>query len=194
MAAAGVTASQRTEFSPDDDARRPTFAEMYSGCRADLVALCHRQLGPAGDAEAVAQEAFLRAWAALDHYSTARPLWPWMATIARRLCIDQLRRRRLEQARFRLESRLRGDHLAQPDEHVERSEEGRVALEALRRLNPRDQRLLGLREIDGWSIEQLAALEGMTLDAVRSALKRSRISLRQSYGLMIGGSTGAATG
>jgi DNA-directed RNA polymerase specialized sigma24 family protein len=69
-----------------------------------------------------------------------------------------------------------------------------VALEALRRLNPRDQRLLGLREIDGWSIEQLAALEGMTLDAVRSALKRSRISLRQSYALITESPIRAATG
>jgi hypothetical protein len=49
-----------------------------------------------------------------------------------------------------------------------------------------------LREVEGWHYEDIAALEGMTLDALKGALKRARQSFREAYAAVIDGSSGWA--
>jgi RNA polymerase sigma-70 factor (ECF subfamily) len=171
----------------DDGRREESFALLFARCRPELIALCRRHLGPTGDAEAIAQEAFLKAWSSLDRYSTARPFWPWLATIARRLCIDHLRRRQRELRYLNRELQGREARPDEPEVVSESEEERRTAVLAFKRLRPREQRLIGLREVDGWSIEQLARFEGISLDATRTALKRARAALRQSYEQVISG-------
>ncbi|MBV9410933.1 MAG: RNA polymerase sigma factor, partial [Acidimicrobiia bacterium] len=84
---------------PGLDAREEQFAALYGAHFRPLVAFCRRQLGPSADPEEVAQEAFLRAWASWDRYAPTRPFWPWVSTIARRLCIDHGRKQRRAAAR-----------------------------------------------------------------------------------------------
>ncbi|MEA3076120.1 MAG: polymerase sigma-70 factor, subfamily [Actinomycetota bacterium] len=163
---------------PSSDA---SFGQLYSRWRADLVGLCRLQLGSGGDAEAVAQEALVRAWLSLDRYSANRPFWPWVATIARRLCIDQIRRRQCEQRHVYHEYQWQATAPEEPEFEAERQEEHRAALSAFQGLRPREQRLIGRRHIDGWSVEQMAMFEGMSVDATRTALKRAHAALRSSY-------------
>ena len=54
-----------------------------------------RMLRREEDAEDVAQETFIRVFRALDRYDPARPFAAWLFTIAARLCIDAIRRRKL---------------------------------------------------------------------------------------------------
>lgn len=49
----------------------------------------HRQ-----DAEDLTQETFLRAWRKFDRFDPSMPLMPWLLTIARRLSISMLRKRK----------------------------------------------------------------------------------------------------
>ncbi|BCX47009.1 hypothetical protein HAHE_09170 [Haloferula helveola] len=49
----------------------------------------HRQ-----DAEDLTQETFVRAWKKIDRYDPSLPILPWLLTIARRLSIDMLRKRK----------------------------------------------------------------------------------------------------
>ncbi|MEM1083630.1 MAG: RNA polymerase sigma factor [Verrucomicrobiota bacterium] len=49
----------------------------------------HRQ-----DAEDLTQETFLRAWRKIKSYDPERPLTPWLLTIARRLSIGMLRKKK----------------------------------------------------------------------------------------------------
>ena len=165
------------------DGRGATFSEMYRRCRPELVALCARQLGSRSDAEEIAQEAFAKAWTSLDGFSTARPFWPWLATIARRMCVDQLRRRQRELLhRYRHEAEaVRASIGESPERIVELREEHAVVNLALRKLGPRDQRLLGLHDIDGWSTDEVAAFEGISREATRTAIRRARASLKKAY-------------
>src|SRR5436309_8144365 len=54
-----------------------------------------RMLRREEDAEDVAQETFVRVFRALDRYDPARPFAAWIFTIASRLCIDHIRRRKV---------------------------------------------------------------------------------------------------
>ncbi|MDR2984230.1 MAG: sigma-70 family RNA polymerase sigma factor [Nocardiopsaceae bacterium] len=71
------------------------MAELYRRYRAPLLAFVLRlTAGDRQHAEDVVQETMLRAWrqgAQLDH--AERPLMPWLATVARRIVIDEQRKR-----------------------------------------------------------------------------------------------------
>ena len=46
------------------------------------------------DAEDLVQDTFVRAFVHFERFDPARPVLPWLIAIARRLCLDLLRRRR----------------------------------------------------------------------------------------------------
>src|SRR5207248_8207788 len=161
------------------DARQAQFADLYGTHFRPLVAFCRRRLGPTGDAEEFAQEAFLRAWASWDRYAPARPFWPWVSTIARRLCIDHARRQ--QRASTRSLPQTEDVPPPEPDETIIALDEYAWARSALAALRPHQQRVLQFREVDGWSYDRIASHEGTTVESVRGSLKRSRQALRAAY-------------
>src|SRR5439155_16418867 len=128
-----------------DEGRHERFAELYAAYYRPLVASCRRLVLRDSDAEELAQEAFLRAWASWDRYAPSRPFWPWVSTIARRLCIDHGRRARTA-LRNAPAGQLAGQTEPSPEELVETDEEYRWARAALAELRPDHRRVLSLRE------------------------------------------------
>src|SRR5438270_1621131 len=164
------------------DERADVFAELYEAHYRPLVALCRRLTGPR-DAEELAQEAFLRAWSSWERYAPTRPFWPWVSTIARRLCIDHGRRRQTAQLRgpFVLDGHRSAPT---PEELVELGEEYRWARAALEELRPDQRRVIRLRDVEGWSYDRIASHEGVTVESVRGSLRRARSRLRLVYARM----------
>nr|MDQ3757612.1 sigma-70 family RNA polymerase sigma factor [Actinomycetota bacterium] len=157
----------------------PDFEQLYRQWREPLVRLCARQLNGKGDAESVAQDAFVRAWMHWDGYSSDRPFWPWLATIARRLCVNELRS---ESCRERRVARFTVGVLASgPDDATESATCAATVRHTLGRLGAREQRLLLLRDVEGWSYDEIARFEGVTRESVRGALKRARSAFRTFY-------------
>ncbi|MDQ3756574.1 MAG: sigma-70 family RNA polymerase sigma factor [Actinomycetota bacterium] len=139
--------------------------------------LCRERLGSGHDSEALAQEAFLRAWRSWWQYDDGRPFGPWVGAIARRLCNDQARtsiRREEILARERIEATAADDSC----EFVMRS---RALEEAFRSVSPRARRLIVLRDVEGWSYEDMARVEGVSVESIRGALKRGRAAFRAAY-------------
>jgi RNA polymerase sigma-70 factor (ECF subfamily) len=157
------------------------FADLYNRTYAPLVAYCRRYCPPGYDAEDIAQEALSRAWSSWDRYSPSRPFWPWVATIARRLCVDYWRRDERALARSGGTAVLEPGVEPRPDELTEAADECRMAVTAFRGLRPDHQRIVGLRDIEGWSYEDIARFEGVTVESIRGSLRRARMSLRKSY-------------
>ena len=174
-----------------DANRADAFEELYRRCYPELVDLCRRLLCGRGDPEAIAQEAFVRAWRSLDKFTGARPFWPWVATIARRLCIDHRRRLTRETMKSHVEASLFEARAVTPDELAEADEEHRAALAALKRLKPSEQRVITMRDLNGWSYDEIARFEGVTVESIRGSLKRARVALRQSYAKLAAGAPAA---
>lgn len=168
-----------------------SFEELYRRHYPQLVALCRRQLGGRGDAEATAQEAFVRAWTSRERFAADRPFWPWLATIARRLCSDTRRRAARESTQVHVTAAMCDRHPIEPDEVLEAQEECHSALRALYRLKPSEQRVIALRDVNGWSYEEIARFEGVTIESIRGSLKRARAALRKSYEKLAAGAPAA---
>jgi RNA polymerase sigma-70 factor (ECF subfamily) len=74
----------------DEDAVRE-LVDRYGGL---VFTVANRVLDDRVDAEDVAQQTFVQAWRRADSFEPGRDFAPWLATIARRIAIDVVRRDR----------------------------------------------------------------------------------------------------
>jgi RNA polymerase sigma-70 factor (ECF subfamily) len=162
--------------------------------RPELLRHCYRMLGSFGDAEDVVQEVLLRAWRARESWSRDVPALHWLMRIATNACLDALSRGRhrslpqldrppaapgtpieeLEAATW-VTPAPDAQLLPGPDERVEEREAVALAFVALlQRLPPRQRAALLLKDVVGWSSEEIAEALATSVPAVSSALHRAR--------------------
>ncbi len=157
------------------------FEELHARYFADVASYIARRIGDRDLAEELAQETFLRAYRARDRFDPERPFWPWLQQIAQNLVRNALRDEGRRRAPLRSlgEALMQpdGDRLADPEAAYEIRERGAVMRSALGDLSPRSRRVL-LQRCDDASYEQIAETEGLSNDAVKSLLQRTRKNLR----------------
>ena len=66
------------------------LAELYEAHAPSVLRLCRRMLGNPQDAADACQEVFIRA----AHSASSLPPRPWLLTVARNYCLDQIRRQK----------------------------------------------------------------------------------------------------
>ena len=161
--------------------RAEAFDELYALYHHRLVRHCARRLGSHANAEDVAQEAFIRAWRAIGRFEGRRRFYPWLHVIASNACTDVLRRERPTTPRSELAAAAERDDGQGIEDLFTMSIDATVAGKAMQMLNERHRRVLHLREELEWSVQDIAAHEGLEANAVDSLLWRARASLRQKF-------------
>jgi RNA polymerase sigma-70 factor (ECF subfamily) len=155
------------------------FEDLVMTYQHRVFGVALRMLGNAGEAQEVAQEAFLRAHRALSEFRGDAKLSTWLYAITSRLCLNRLAsgERRLvrqgEDALLRL-----SDAAPRPDDVLEQSELEAALQRAIAEL-PEDRRIVViLRDLEGLPYEEIAQVLGLELGTVRSRLHRARADLK----------------
>ena len=137
--------------------------------------------GPAEAPDAV-QDAFLKAYGALDRFRADAPFRPWLLRIVANES-KNLRRssRRREQLTLRLaENRPSGGAAPSPEAAVLERETTERLLDALSELPQRDRLVVGYRYLAQLSEEETATVLGIRRGTVKSRLSRALARLRAS--------------
>ena len=184
--------------NPDPDAvlmlrvqrgEQEAFAELVDKYKQPVMNLAFRILRDATEAEDVAQNVFLQAYKSAPRYQVTARFSTWLFTIARNLCLNEIRRR----SRHPAES-LEGAP-SEPDEAPARQfEDTRAALptEGLLQAELEQRIELALAELpeiqrtaillcrrDEMSYEEIAKVVGCSLSATKSLIHRGRETLKQ---------------
>jgi RNA polymerase sigma-70 factor (ECF subfamily) len=180
----------------DDDAYRRLVEPRH----AELHAHCYRMLGSVHDAEDALQEALIRAWRGLPRFEGRSSVRSWLYRIATNTCLDSLARRPKRVLPIDhgpgadphdgpgaplaegvwiepyADERLGlPDGLAGPDARYEQREGVELAfIAALQHLPPLQRAVLVLREVLGFSAQEVSEALETTVPAVNSALQRAR--------------------
>ena len=183
----------------DQDAYR----RLVEPHRRELHAHCYRMLGSVHDAEDALQDALLRAWRGLPRFEGRSSLRSWLYRIATNACLTAVERRPprvlpidhgppadphdhsgrplvdsvwvepYPDERLGLE-----DGRAAPEARYERRESVELAfVAALQHLPPNQRAVLILREVLGFSAQEVAEALQTTAAAVNSAMQRARRSV-----------------
>jgi len=144
-----------------------------------LYRLVRRSAPDDGEAEAVVQEAWLRAWVNRRRSAPDRPFFPWLARIAINVARDVWRKRRPLDFADLGES---VEEISAPETSAERWLEAVEASERLARyveeLRPEWRMVLGLRYDGNLAYDEIAAVLDIPLNTVRTHLRRARAALR----------------
>jgi RNA polymerase sigma-70 factor (ECF subfamily) len=157
-----------------DAAAFALLVERYGG---RLFAVARRLLHSHADAEDAVQRALLQCFRSAGAY---RPEWAvstWLYRILTNICVDELRRRQTRTAHAGSErlALIHSVNSHMPAAHLDLHR-------ALERV-PREARaLLALRYADGLSYGELARARGISVNTVKSQLRRGKALLRAALG------------
>jgi RNA polymerase sigma-70 factor (ECF subfamily) len=154
-----------------------------------MLALAHRMLNDATEAEDVAQEAMLRAWKQAPRWTPGTAKFDtWLHRVGLNLCYDRLRRRR-EIATDSLPDRA--DDGPAPDRGLMAADTGARVESALARLPDRQREAIVLCHYQELTNIEAAVLMKISVDALESLLSRGRRALRLALADIRPGAEGA---
>jgi RNA polymerase sigma-70 factor, ECF subfamily len=147
-----------------------------------------RMLGNHEDANDLAQDVLIKIFKSLRNFREESSFSTWIYRITKNVCIDELRKRKKEKfvsldeeielnegsVKLQVESDKPG-----PYEEYEKSEIGRIVTEAVSKLSYKHRMVIVLRDIQGFSYDEICKIVGCPKGTVKSRLNRARHELRQ---------------
>ena len=169
------------------DGNEEAFAALVRRYQRRLTAFLCQLVGDVELARELCQEAFIRAWSALERFNPKYRFSTWLFRIAHNLGIDHLRRKRLKTVALYRTDR-EGDEVEvvvedsekDPLGHFENRELAVRLKEAIEELRPEYRELVLLRHFGGLSYQEIADFKEMPLGTVKNKLFRAHTVLRRA--------------
>jgi RNA polymerase sigma-70 factor (ECF subfamily) len=173
------------ELSLDGD--EGAFGILVRRYQRRLTAFLSQLVGDIELARELSQEAFIRAWSALERFNPKYRFSTWLFRIAHNLGIDQLRRRRLQTTPlYRTDSEGDEVEVVVPDlekdplGHLENRALASELRQVIDGLRPEYRELVLLRHFGGLSYQEIADFTEMPLGTVKNKLFRAHSVLRRA--------------
>lgn len=169
----------------EDD--QDAFAELVDLYKDKVYQIAYRMTGNAYEAQDVAQEAFLRAYANLESYDESRKFSTWLFRITTNLCIDRLRKKKPD---YSLDAEIKGteglsgySQLSSedilPEEQVVAFEMQEWVQAEIAKLPPKYRSAIILRYIEDLSIKEIGEILDLPDNTVKTHIHRGREALRK---------------
>lgn len=158
------------------------FEDLMAPHERKVYGICLRMLGNREDALDCAQDAMLRLWRAIASYRKEASFQTWCYRIATNACLDFLRKKKVrpavsldvlaETAPLPTDGRDAPEAMAEASARKEALAAGIAAL-------PEDLRsALVLRDVQGFSYEEISAILQVPIGTTKSRISRAREKLR----------------
>jgi RNA polymerase sigma-70 factor (ECF subfamily) len=170
---------------------KATFDELVLKHQHKLFNLCYRFLGDYQEANDSAQETFIKVYRSLKKFRFESAFSTWLYRIAVNTC-----KNRLKSGEYRWKkntvpldnpaspgrnSPVAGiqDEPRSPAAELESKERMKLIQEAISALPPEQKEAVTLRDIEGFSYEQIVEITGANPGTIKSRLARARLELRK---------------
>lgn len=173
------------------------FENLLRGYQRRVLSLIARLIPRQAEVEDVAQQVFLKVYMALPRFNFRAAFSTWLYRVVVNECYDHLRRQRALKSPGGSEvavgelaelDRLSAQPGRPPDEVGRRLELRQVVEQLLRRLSPEDRLLMTLKEMEGFSTQEVADVLSLKENTVKVRLFRARKRLLEVHRrLMKGG-------
>ena len=166
------------------------FGQIVVRHERRVLTLSIRLLGTVEDAQDAAQEVFLRAFKYIHRLDLEKPVEPWLMQMTVNVCRDI--------GRKRLRRRITFPEMTDPDaapaaesgnpySGFAEEQQKQILRKALALLPPKERMAVILRDVEGMTTTETAAILGSTETTVRSQISRARLKIKQAVDQMTGG-------
>ncbi len=145
-----------------------------------ILNLAYQFTGNREEARDLAQEIFVRLYEKMDQYQSDRPFLTWFNSLARNLCIDRYRSRKRDRVLVDtpVEEYTTIESSGEAtDQRLLRRERHEFLMNAMERLGEISREAIVLKDLQGHSLEEMAAMLGVPIGTVKSRVHRARIEL-----------------
>jgi RNA polymerase sigma-70 factor (ECF subfamily) len=186
------------EFVPDPDAAlmlrvkqgdRSAFEDLVNKYRPPVMNLVYRTLPDATEAEDLAQHVFLQVFKSAHRYEVSAKFSTWLFTIARNLCLNEIRRRSRHPALSLDETapdndehplrQVEDSRTFSPPDLLQHGELEAKIDEALAELPEKQRTAILLCRGEELSYEEIAGVLDCSVSATKSLIHRGRETLKQ---------------
>lgn len=159
--------------------------------QSTIIAMVRTRFPEMHDHSDIVQEAQIRMWRSIGQLRSPAAFKGWLGQIITNLCYDELRRKVKNQDVISLDEpmesedgstkgeRLIADTSNQPDTNMQRKELVAALTNALEAIPQDFRQSVLLREVDGLSYEEIAALTNVELGTVKSRISRARVKIQK---------------
>ena len=159
--------------------RQAQFLALAEKLRPELHRYCARLMGSVIDGEDVVQDTFARAFVALDELEEGAPMRAWLFRIAHNRALDLLRSRAIRAAEpIEAAEELADPEIPDPVEAMMRREAVETAVSRFAELPTMQRSVVILKDVLDQSLEEIAAMLDLTVNAVKAHLARGRARLK----------------
>lgn len=165
------------------------FEKLIRLYEKKIYNICLRLLGKPDEAYDAAQEVCIKIWKQLKNFRGESKLSTWIYRIATNTCLDLLRqqKRRQEEILLFIDDETKGEEvngcgvITWEDLSVQLLEkEGmNVLWQAIGELKEEHRVIIILRDMEGYSYEEIATALDLSIGTVKSRLSRARMSLKK---------------
>jgi len=147
------------------------YGELVTRHQAAVFNVCYRILHERGEAEDLAQEAFIRAYDRIHTFDVDREFSPWIRRVAANLCLNHLESQKVT---TELDDERDADQAQRPESVVETNERNGQIRGALASLPANYRLVIELRHFQEMSYDEIAVQLNIPLSDVKSHLFRAR--------------------
>jgi RNA polymerase sigma factor (sigma-70 family) len=160
-------------------ARQAQLLALAGELRPELHRYCARLMGSVIDGEDVVQDTFARAYVVLDELKEDPPLRAWLFRIAHNRALDLLRSRAIRAAEpIEAAHEVADPEGPDPVEVLMRREAVETAVSRFVELPTVQRSVVILKDVLDQSLEEIAAMLDLTVNAVKAHLARGRARLK----------------
>ena len=161
------------------------FREIVERYQSKVFSIIYGILRNHNDAEDIAQQVFSKVYFSIRNFDFRSSLLTWIYKITVNECYDYLRKKRVRklvyESDFSEEDALRmeaSDPAVDPGVPVDRRlAQQDLVMKLLDRVSEEDRSLILLKEVEGHSVEELAAMTGLNENTIKVKLFRTRQKL-----------------
>ncbi|HEY2751645.1 sigma-70 family RNA polymerase sigma factor, partial [Phenylobacterium sp.] len=165
--------------SPPPTARQAQLLALAGELRPELHRYCARLMGSVIEGEDVVQDTFARAFVALDELQEVPSLRAWLFRIAHNRALDLLRSRAIRAAEpIEAAHEVADPESPDPVEVLMRREAVETAVSRFVELPTVQRSVVILKDVLDQSLEEIAAMLDLTVNAVKAHLARGRARLK----------------
>ena len=173
----------------NEDAAYDELVRTYSG---SIFHVAYRMLGDTAESSDIVQEIFLKVFRNIGGFKGEAALKTWIFRIAFSEILNRLRwwKRRHRFSTVSLDDQPNGNGAGPghsvasssptPEQALQSKEQETAIQQALGRLSGEHRSIIVLRDIEGFSYNEIADVLGVSIGTVKSRLARARADLRKS--------------
>lgn len=164
------------------------FEELVVRYERKVYAIAYRFMGNREDANDLSQEAFIKAYRNINKFRKDSSFFTWMCRIVSNVCKDELRKIKRKPQTYLDEdvwleegsvSKQVKDNEPTPEQAYEKVELNNYLQSLLNQLKPEYRMVIILREIEGYSYDEISELLNVSLGTVKSRISRARKALKE---------------